>query len=1025
MPATVVVVADDPWVALVAEAALAEGRFHVVHAGPAPGPSAAGRWSAACVLVDVGSNGDGAASVAAAAAVAGDAPLIALVDPGADVAALDRRVADHVVKGPATGELLRRSVTYAIETRQAEEMLRRREAQLAETQALARLGTWEWDVGADTVECSAELYRLFGLEPSGLEPTLDGFLAAVHPDDRAEVDRVVRSALATRRAYVVEHRVSLPDGEVRWVHGRGHVEESPDGAPLRMFGTVQDVTDRHLAQEGLEEQAALARFTADVAVAAGAGESLATMLRRCCDAVVRNLDAPMATVWRSVADGFSLEARAGEAAADYDDLVPLTSQECADVLAGGRPHVSPAEGPHGERYLLAFPLVADERAVGILTVRSRRLPSQELLAALSAVSRQIALGMDQNRAVEELAHQALHDPLTGVPNRILFVDRLDQALRRSLRHDTRVAVLFVDLDRFKLINDSFGHAAGDRVLAAVAARLSQSLRPGDTVARFGGDEFTVLCEDLADDEAVLPIAERALAALEDPIALEGGREAFVTASIGVAVVAPGDATSADTVLGDADSAMYQAKERGRNRVEVFDHDMRARVVARIEQAAELRRALEIGELRVHYQPEIRLSDESMSGVEALVRWQHPAFGLLGPDDFIGVAEETGLVVALGAEVLRTACSEMAGWDGLPGHRGLTMAVNLSARQLAEPGVIDAVWNALNDTGIAPERLCLEITESVLMEDVVSSVEALLGLKALGVRLAVDDFGTGYSSLSYLRRFPVDVVKVDRSFVAGLGVDPAADAIVAAVVNLAHALGLTVVGEGVETEEQLVALRALGCDRAQGHLWSGALPPEELRAWRMSRTAPVASTAVDLRAIVIERTDAQRAATGRPFVLELPAGLPPAQADWGAVKNVVDHLLSNAVTYSGPERPVVVSASADRRWVRLSVADFGIGMTGEEMARCFEQFWQSSAGARYRRGGTGMGLSSVRSLVEAMGGRVAVKSAVGKGSTFTVVLPRAGRVTQRPRQPVVTPGLGDPSIVREFMRQIGVPTRRDP
>ena len=266
------------------------------------------------------------------------------------------------------------------------------------------------------------------------------------------------------------------------------------------------------------------------------------------------------------------------------------------------------------------------------------------------------------------------------------------------------------------------------------------------------------------------------------------------------------------------------------------------------------------------------------------------------------------------------------------------------------------------------------------------------------------------------------MKIDRSFVAGLGVDPAAEAIVAAVVNLAHALGLVVVGEGVETEQQLVMLRALGCDRAQGYLWSRPLPAAQMRQWRPA-VATVDSTSVDVRAVLEERVGSWQSGTGRAFLLEGPSQLPAAQADWGALKTVVDHLLDNAVAFSPADRPVVIRAGAGRRWVRFSVADYGLGMAGQEVARCFEQFWQSEAGARRKGGGTGIGLSSVRSLVEAMGGRVSVKSATGRGSTFTVSLPRSGRAQTRPS--MLAPGIGDPSMVREFMRQIGVPTRRGP
>ncbi|MDP8969251.1 MAG: EAL domain-containing protein [Actinomycetota bacterium] len=691
-----------------------------------------------------------------------------------------------------------------------------------------------------------------------------------------------------------------------------------------------------------------------------------------------------------------------------------------DDVAAAAQTVMQVLGDHHARAHVELRLVRrDARVVAVLVAASAvhggSGQAQYVIVALQDIT-------ERKAAEDRLAHRALHDSLTGLPNRELFVDRLDQALRRLERRDACLAVLFVDLDRFKLVNDSLGHAAGDQVLVAVAARLRAVLRPHDTIARFGGDEFTILCEDLTEQEAVHDIARRILDAVAAAESVDG-QKVFLSASVGVAVSASGD-VAGEVLLRDADSAMYRAKERGRNRHEVFNQVLRARTVARLEKANDLRRALGDRELRVFYQPVVRLNDEAVEQVEALVRWQHPELGLVGPREFIDVAEESGLVVPLGAWVLEEACRQLIAFQTPPGHTPLELAVNLSARQLAVGEVIDSVSGVLTDTGLEPSRLCLEITENVLMEDVESSIEALLGLKALGVRLAIDDFGTGYSSLSYLRRFPVDVVKIDRSFVTGVGVDPAAEAIVVAVNNLSHALGLTVVAEGVETREQLVALRALGCDRAQGYYWSPPVTAQELARWqRAPRPATVAPTPVDLRGLVLQRTAALRTRTGRSVLVDVPAGLPSAFADVGAVKNVLDHLLGNAVQYSEADRPVVVTADFNRRWVRVSIADYGIGMTAEQAARCFEQFWQAEVPDLRRAGGTGVGLYIVRSLVEAMGGRVGVKSALGKGSTFTVALPRSSRAVSRSRIPVgATPSLGEDSSIREFMRQLGVPTR---
>jgi diguanylate cyclase (GGDEF)-like protein/PAS domain S-box-containing protein len=635
----------------------------------------------------------------------------------------------------------------------------------------------------------------------------------------------------------------------------------------------------------------------------------------------------------------------------------------------------------------------------------------------------------QREAAEALSQLALHDPLTALPNRSLFMDRLGQALRRLDRRDRVLAVLFVDLDRFKVINDRFGHAVGDEMLMAVGSRLREVLRPHDTVARMGGDEFVVLCEDLEDDQAALRVAERVLAALDRPVVC-GDHDVVCTTSIGIALTRRSDATP-DAMLRDADMAMYRAKETGRHRIEVFDNTARLRTQARIQTAEELRLAVDLDQLRVVYQPIVHLGQATPAGVEALVRWQHPRRGLLAPAEFIQVAEDTGLVVPLGAWVLRQACKDLTGIiDQSAGGSDLVVSVNLSARQLSTPGLVAMVESVLGEFDLAPWRLCFEITESILMDDVDLAIAVLSDLRALGVRLAIDDFGTGYSSLGYLRRFPVDIVKLDRAFVAGLGSDTAADAIAAAVINLGHALGLSVIAEGVETEEQLTVLRALRCDRAQGYLWSAPQTPDALSEWMAAKpSGQLELGAVDLSRLVAERVAAMRAATTAPIVVQVPPTLADAFADAGAARKVLDHLLANALKYSPGDRPVVVSAAADKRFVRISVADYGIGMTADEAARCFEPFWQAdhagnSATGGHELGGAGVGLYIVRSLVEAMGGHVAVRSAKGAGSTFTFALPRSAKEAQRAgREGSLPPGMGEDSSIREFMRQIGVPSRR--
>jgi diguanylate cyclase (GGDEF)-like protein len=435
----------------------------------------------------------------------------------------------------------------------------------------------------------------------------------------------------------------------------------------------------------------------------------------------------------------------------------------------------------------------------------------------------------ERKSVEEaMLHQAFHDTLTGLPNRALFLDRLGQALSRRNRIGSLTAVLFLDLDRFKWINDSLGHAAGDQLLVQVAERLSSAIRSGDSVARFGGDEFVVLCDELDGDWEARVIAERIGASLKDHFCVEG-RDITVTASIGFATTTAASSATADALLRDADAAMYRAKERGRHRIEAFQGGMRALALERLEVETDLRRALERDELVVHYQPVVRMTG-AMVGVEALVRWQHPEKGLVPPGEFIPVAEETGLIQAVGAFVLHEACRQVAAWNrSNPDRAPLSVAVNLSARQMSAVDLTRLVLTALNESGLEPGLLCLEITESVLMEDVTASRSVLQSLKELGVRLGIDDFGTGYSSLLYLRRFPVDFLKVDRSFVSGLGENSEDGAIVAGVLGLAHALGVGAIAEGVEEPAQADKLAALGCEQAQGFLWSRPLPAAELEA----------------------------------------------------------------------------------------------------------------------------------------------------------------------------------------------------
>jgi len=683
-PVSILVVDDDPDQRAVMRARLTEAGYEVREA--ATGESALDQIGGAdLVVLDYQLPGVSGIDVLRNVVAFGGPPVVIVTGSGSETAAVEAMKAgalDYVAKAGDYARSLPRVVDRALGqhqlARRAEQLARdlaeardqraedaeRERRALAEAQRVAQLGSWEWDVVANVVTWSDELYRLYGLDPATFPASYGGYMDRVHAEDRAAAGAAIRHASETLEPFDFEHRILLADGGVRWLRCRGQAIGDAAGAPVRMHGTAQDVTDRKQAEA-------------------------------------------------------------------------------------------------------------------------------------------------------TLAHQAQHDGLTGLPNRTMLEDRLSQALGRSRRSAGGVAVLFLDVDRFKVINDARGHSVGDLLLQAVAARLRATVRPADTVARFGGDEFVIVIEG-TDADAVADLVERIGGVLRPPIALHES-EISVTVSIGVALEGPGDGV--ESLIRDADAAMYLAKEQGRDRCVVFDAPMRTRAIQRVDTEHGLRQAIDQGGLRVHYQPVVELTGGLVVGVEALVRWQHPERGMLYPDDFIPLAEETGLIVAVGGAVLTEACAEVAGWNRRGGaHPALSVAVNVSARQLRTPGLETAVQEALAASGLDPSLLCLEITESILLDDAESSSRILRGLKALGVRLGVDDFGTGYSSLSYLKRFPIDTLKIDRSFVASLGDGhrPADRAIVAGSIDLAHAFGLTTVAEGVETAEQLAVLRTLGCEQAQGY-----------------------------------------------------------------------------------------------------------------------------------------------------------------------------------------------------------------
>ena len=423
---------------------------------------------------------------------------------------------------------------------------------------------------------------------------------------------------------------------------------------------------------------------------------------------------------------------------------------------------------------------------------------------------------------KELAHQAFHDPLTDLPNRDLFKDRVGHALTRQIRDGKPLAVMFVDLDDFKTVNDSLGHAAGDQLLSWMAERLGRSVRPSDTVARLGGDEFAVLVEDMRGQRDAILVADRIIEALTEPLAIDG-KEIFVHASVGIAITY--GSIEMDELLKNADVAMYAAKRSGKGRYEVFDTSMNEGVLERLELKAELQRAVERNEFVLHYQPLVDLASGQVVGAEALVRWNHPKRGLVAPNEFVPLAEETGLIVPIGRWVMKEACHQIHEWQY---HYGidLKISVNLSGKQFQEVRFVSEVARVLRETPLAPDDLTLEITESMLLLNTATTIERLEELRALGVHVAIDDFGTGYSSLNYLRQFPIGTVKIDKSFTDGIAQGAEESALARAVLKLSHTLGMDTVAEGVGSADQVAVLKDLGCTTGQGSLFGYAMPSRE-------------------------------------------------------------------------------------------------------------------------------------------------------------------------------------------------------
>lgn len=715
---------------------------------------------------------------------------------------------------------------------------------LAIALAASGLSLWEWNINHRTIYLDENWGVLLGGSVGApTNVTVEDMAQLIHPDDLATTRRLQLDCIkGLTSEYAEEHRVQRPDGEWTWLQSRGKVvERDANGRALWMSGVNIDITERKRIEQDIAMHALQQGIVAEFGQFALSDSNLNELMNEAALSVTRGLGIEYCKVLQYFPDDGRLLLRAavgwnlsvmGHTAISLDSdshagfcLKRNSTVVVEDFSKEPRFSLSALNQGKGIQSGIAVIIHGGAGLYGVLTAHAKRVNkySDDDVNFVQSIANVLAAAVERWESEQRFAYLAQFDPLTGLPNRTLFLDRLTQAISRAQREERMTALVFLDLDRFKEINDTFGHEAGDRVLKDIATRLLSCLREGDTIARLGGDEFIVVLEEILDVSQAESAARKILNVFSQPVRLED-TDFYVTPSIGIAIC-PADGTDGDTLLKHAEVAMYQAKHEGRNNFQFYSSALSSVASDRLTVESSLRKALERNEFVLFYQAVVELATSTISSAEALLRWRHPEWGLVAPDRFMKVAEQTGLIIPIGEWVMHEACRQLSAWQkaGVP---TVEIAVNLSARQFRKTDLISMVSAALSANSINASQLKVEITESLLMENPDESIVMLHKLKTMGMQIALDDFGIGYSSLSYLKQFPIDILKIDQSFVHGVPHNSGDSAMVKAMISLAHSLGLTTIAEGAETEEQIKFLRDQGCDRAQGYFFSRPISAEE-------------------------------------------------------------------------------------------------------------------------------------------------------------------------------------------------------